>query len=288
MTRKRRHDDLDFVLAQRGRKKKRAARIKRRRRAGIIIGTLAIVLVLAILTVGLGAGAALSQSCDLNTLRPVEIGQNSFVFARDGSLLGSIPAERNREPVSLCNLQTDTSGQARPAAKMTGMEGSLAVPMLVAGELRGVIDRYSPDCAAVEDVFHAVNARSALKLAHVRGVALLLVAESRLQLGEYSPMEVKMSVVGYGRAEKTQVQLMVRSLLSLDEDLPEDASDAVAVAIFNRSTAEAKSTVKWDEIGLKGKFKVRDIWEHREVPVSGAQYEVTVPPHGVVLLRGTH
>jgi len=101
VTRKRRHDDLDFVLAQRGRKKKRAARIKRRRRAGIIIGTLAIVLVLAILTVGLGAGAALSQSCDLNTLRPVEIGQNSFVFARDGSLLGSIPAERNREPVSL-------------------------------------------------------------------------------------------------------------------------------------------------------------------------------------------
>ena len=69
----------------------------------IIIGTLAIVLVLAILTVGLGAGAALSQSCYLNTLRPVEIGQNSFVFARDGSLLGSIPAEHHdaeADPVS--------------------------------------------------------------------------------------------------------------------------------------------------------------------------------------------
>jgi crossover junction endodeoxyribonuclease RuvC len=109
--------------------------------------------------------------------------------------------------------------------------------MSIAGELRGVIDRYSPDCVAVEDVFHAVNARSALKLAHVRGVALLLVAESRLQLGEYSPMEVKMSVVGYGRAEKTQVQLMVRSILSLDEDLPEDASDAVAVAICHATRA---------------------------------------------------
>lgn len=113
--------------------------------------------------------------------------------------------------------------------------------MSIAGELRGVIDRYSPDCVAVEDVFHAVNARSALKLAHVRGVALLLVAESRLPLGEYSPMEVKMSVVGYGRAEKTQVQLMVRSLLSLDEELPEDASDAVAVAICHATRAWAAS-----------------------------------------------
>jgi penicillin-binding protein 1A len=96
-----RPDDLDFILAQRGRKRKRAGRIRRRRRAGVLIGTFAVVLVIVILTVGLGAGAALSQSCDLGSLRPVEIGQNSFVFARDGSLLGSIPAERNREPVSL-------------------------------------------------------------------------------------------------------------------------------------------------------------------------------------------
>jgi len=97
--------------------------------------------------------------------------------------------------------------------------------------LRGVIERYSPDSVAVEEVFYSVNARSALKLAHVRGVALLMIAESRLPLGEYSPLEVKLSVVGYGRAEKSQVQMMVRSLLALSEDLPEDASDAVAVAI---------------------------------------------------------
>ena len=111
--------------------------------------------------------------------------------------------------------------------------------MSIAGELRAVIERYSPDCVAVEDVFHAVNARSALKLAHVRGVALLLVAESRLPLGEYSPMEVKMSVVGYGRAEKAQVQMMVRSLLTLDRELPEDASDAIAVAICHATRTAA-------------------------------------------------
>ena len=66
------------------------------------------------------------------------------------------------------------------------------------------------------------------------------------------------------------------------------SGDAVAVAIFNRSTADAKSTVKWAEVGLQGKFKVRDIWGHRDVPVSGPEYEVTIPPHGVVLLRATH
>lgn len=105
--------------------------------------------------------------------------------------------------------------------------------------LQSVIERNAPDCVAVEEVFHAVNARSALKLAHVRGVALLLVAQSGLPLGEYSPMEVKMSVVGYGRAEKSQVQLMVRSLLSLDRELPEDASDAAAVAICHATRVAA-------------------------------------------------
>jgi crossover junction endodeoxyribonuclease RuvC len=114
----------------------------------------------------------------------------------------------------------------------TDVRQPLATRLLaIRDELRAIVERHSPDCAAVEDVFHAVNARSALKLAHVRGVALLLAAESRLPLGEYSPMEVKMSVVGYGRAEKAQVQLMVKSLMSLDRQLPEDASDAVAVAI---------------------------------------------------------
>jgi penicillin-binding protein 1A len=97
---RRRADELDFILAHRGRKRKRTARIQRRRRTGAAVGTLALVLLIVLVTVGFGAGTALSESCDLNTLRPVEIGANSFVYAKDGSLLGSIPAERNREPVS--------------------------------------------------------------------------------------------------------------------------------------------------------------------------------------------
>ncbi len=102
----------------------------------------------------------------------------------------------------------------------------------IARGLRDVIRRHQPEAAAAEQVFHAANTKTALKLAHARGVALLAVAEAGLALGEYSPLEVKTSVVGYGRAEKSQVQLMVASLLGLTSPLEsEDASDALAVAI---------------------------------------------------------
>jgi crossover junction endodeoxyribonuclease RuvC len=108
----------------------------------------------------------------------------------------------------------------------------------IATGLRGVIRRFAPDAVAVEEVFFSRNVRTALKLSHVRGVALMLAAESELALGEYSPLEIKTSVVGYGRAEKSQVQLMVRSLLRLAAPVEsEDASDALAVAICHATRA---------------------------------------------------
>jgi penicillin-binding protein 1A len=96
-----RGDDLDFILGHRLRKKKRSGRIRRRRRAGTIAAVVLGAIVVVILTLGFGATAALTATCSLDSLRPVEIGQNSFVYARDGSLLGSIPADKNREPVTL-------------------------------------------------------------------------------------------------------------------------------------------------------------------------------------------
>jgi crossover junction endodeoxyribonuclease RuvC len=111
----------------------------------------------------------------------------------------------------------------------------------IAGELRRLTHDYRPESAAVEEVFHAVNAKTALKLAHVRGVALLAIAEAGIELAEYSPLEVKINVVGYGRAEKCQVQLMVQSLLGLSEAIAsEDAADALAVALCH-ATHEATS-----------------------------------------------
>jgi crossover junction endodeoxyribonuclease RuvC len=108
----------------------------------------------------------------------------------------------------------------------------------IARGLREVIQEHRPEAAAVEQVFHAVNTKTALKLAHVRGVALLAIAEAGIELGEYSPLEVKSSVVGYGRAEKSQVQKMVASVLGLEQPLAsEDASDALAVAVCHATHA---------------------------------------------------
>ena len=103
---------------------------------------------------------------------------------------------------------------------------------VIAAGLREVIRRFVPEAVAVEEVFFSRNVRTALRLSHVRGVALMMAAEAELPVGEYSPLEIKTSVVGYGRAEKAQVQLMVRSLLRLEAPVAsEDASDALAVAI---------------------------------------------------------
>ena len=110
--------------------------------------------------------------------------------------------------------------------------------LTIATELRLQIQRHRPQMVAIEEVFYAVNVKTVLKLSHVRGVALLAVAEAGLELAEYSPLEVKTSVVGYGRAEKSQVQKMVASLLKLDSVIAsEDASDALAVAICHATHA---------------------------------------------------
>lgn len=102
----------------------------------------------------------------------------------------------------------------------------------IADGLDRVLSEHRPQEVAVEDVFHAANAKTALKLAHVRGVALLSGARAGLLVAEYSPLEIKTGVVGYGRADKNQVRMMVQSLLGLQETVsPHDASDALAAAI---------------------------------------------------------
>ncbi|HET7043328.1 MAG TPA: biosynthetic peptidoglycan transglycosylase, partial [Gaiellaceae bacterium] len=90
--------------SDRRRRKRRQERRKRRKRATLLLALAAAIVVVVVLSVGLGAGAALSSGCSLDSLRPVEIGQNSFVYAADGSLLGTIPAEKNREPIGLAQM----------------------------------------------------------------------------------------------------------------------------------------------------------------------------------------
>ncbi len=104
--------------------------------------------------------------------------------------------------------------------------------------LHEVISQHRPDRVAIEDVFYAANVKSALKLGQVRGVAMLAAASSGLEVAEYSPLSIKSAVVGYGRAEKHQVQQMVARLLNLDRiPEPADAADALAIAICHLHTS---------------------------------------------------
>ena len=101
-----------------------------------------------------------------------------------------------------------------------------------------IIHEHRPDNVAIEGIFYALNVKSALKLGQVRGVAMLAASTAGLEVIEYAPLTIKSAVVGYGRAEKQQVQHMVTRLLNLSEiPEPPDAADALAIAICHLHTA---------------------------------------------------
>ncbi len=105
-------------------------------------------------------------------------------------------------------------------------------------ELTRLLSTHRPACVAIEDIFYARNALSALKLGHARGVAMLAASKAGLAVTAYAPTEVKRAVVGYGRADKRQVQQMVMLLLGLDTaPTPYDASDALAIAVCHAHAA---------------------------------------------------
>ena len=125
-------------------------------------------------------------------------------------------------------VQSDGTRHRLVACGAIAMPASNSFPeklKIIHAELGALIARHRPDCVAIENLFHAVNARSALKLGHARGVAMLAAVEAGVPIVEYTPAEVKQSVVGYGRAEKRQVQSMIQLLLGLAE--PPSPFDAV-------------------------------------------------------------
>ena len=111
-------------------------------------------------------------------------------------------------------------------------------------ELTALLLLHRPECVAIENIFYAVNARSALRLGHARGVAMLAAIEAGVTVVEYTPAEIKRAVVGYGRAEKPQVGQMVKILLGLDAiPKPHDAADALAVAICHLHSGKGRTAV---------------------------------------------
>ncbi len=142
----------------------------------------------------------------------------------------------------------ETDGAARaPGLALTAMgairvKKALPLPARleqVFRELSAEMEHWRPDAVAIEEVFYSVNAKSAIKLGQVRGVALLAAARQGLPVAEYAPLKIKSSVVGYGLAAKEQVQFMVARLLNLPAPpQPADAADALAVAICHIHTAQ--------------------------------------------------
>ncbi|TLM98020.1 MAG: crossover junction endodeoxyribonuclease RuvC [Actinobacteria bacterium] len=108
--------------------------------------------------------------------------------------------------------------------------------------IREVIRRYGPSECAVESVFFGTNAKSAFATGQARGVALLATADSRIEIAEYSPVQIKSVVVGSGTADKNQVTYMVRTILSLDHDpRPDHAADALAVAVTHATLRDRRA-----------------------------------------------
>ena len=139
-------------------------------------------------------------------------------------------------------------------------------------ELTSLLASCRPECVAIENVFHAKNARSALKLGHARGVAMLAAAQAGCLVVEYTPAEVKRAVVGHGRAEKTQVQQMVKLLLGLEQaPTPLDASDACAVAICHLH----QMPIRASRIGVaespitNHESRIAKSWRHYRPPTAG-------------------
>lgn len=113
-----------------------------------------------------------------------------------------------------------------------------------------VINEYNPDIAAVETIFYGKNIRSAFTLGHARGVILLALAQGNLEINEYSPREIKRSVVGNGNASKEQVEYMVQKILNLKiKPKTQDATDALAIALcqFNKERFRVKKSKKREE-----------------------------------------
>jgi crossover junction endodeoxyribonuclease RuvC len=147
---------------------------------------------------------------------------------------GCVETDGRRHRLITCGAITSAAGDAFPD-RLAHMYR----------ELSALLARTRPECVAVEGVFHAVNPRSALKLGHARGVALLAAVEAGCTVVEYTPAEVKRAVVGYGRADKRQVQQMIKLLLGLETPpAPYDAADALAVAICHLHSGVFKAGLK--------------------------------------------
>ncbi len=114
--------------------------------------------------------------------------------------------------------------------------------------LMEVIGRHRPEAASIEELFFNNNAKTALLVGQARGVAILACIHSGLEIAEYTPLQIKQALVGYGRAEKKQIQAMVKAILKLEEaPKPDDTADALAAAICHGHCGNYRKRVQWKQ-----------------------------------------
>ena len=143
---------------------------------------------------------------------------------------GCVDSDGSRHRLVVCGVLTAPARSGFPEKLLVIHDG-----------LAALLARWRPECVAVESLFYARNVRSALRLGHARGVAVLAAVEAGLPILEYTPAEVKQAVVGYGRAEKHQVQEMIKLLLGLRSvPAPHDVADALAVAVCHLHTSRRR------------------------------------------------
>jgi crossover junction endodeoxyribonuclease RuvC len=131
------------------------------------------------------------------------------------------------------------------AIKLSKKDHAAARLAIVYAELMALMEMWEPEIVAIEEVFFSANAKSALKLGQVRGVAMLAAANCGLPVAEYAPLSIKSAVVGYGLAAKEQVQFMVARLLELERaPEPADAADALAIAICHIHHAQTAESLR--------------------------------------------
>jgi crossover junction endodeoxyribonuclease RuvC len=180
---------------------------------------------------------------------------------------GCVDTDGRRHRLVVCGAITAPAGSSFPTRLAH-----------IHARLTALLASCRPDCVAIESLFHAVNVRSALKLGHARGVAMLAAVEAGCDVVEYTPAAIKRAVVGYGRAEKPQVQQMVKLLLGLDKaPSPHDAADALAVAICHSHAmpgAAMRKAVRSPAAGAAGaKTEARNAtprsWRQYRPPLGG-------------------
>ncbi len=166
---------------------------------------------------------------------------------------GCVETDGTRHRIVVCGAISTPAGATFPE-KLLRIHSGLAK----------LLAECRPDCVAIENLFHASNARSALRLGHARGVARLAAVEAGLPIVEYTPAEIKRAVVGYGRAEKPQVQQMVKLILGLAAaPTPFDASDALAVAICHVHSQAPRGSVS----APRTRGKSATSWRHYAGPL---------------------